>query len=219
MGFRKKSSVRDLVTNCAARWDLHICRGNKIDMYLSDISGAFDKISRTFLRGKLSRLGLSDSYLNFLNFFLLSREEFVSVEGAKSIVMQLSNMMFQGTVLESMMWNSFFDDVATEVPQGNQVMNLSADDLIAETYHAFWSASHTVMDELLEIQGRTHVWGVQNQVTFDADKEFLKISILLLGKARISRCSEPSLIASCPCNLVSRMCSAKLDPRFVFCSD
>jgi len=142
---------------------------------LSDIPGIFDKVNRSLLMRKLSRLGLPDSFLDFLNSFLLSREGFVTVEGAKSIAMELSNMVFQDTVLGPMLWNSFFGDVATEVPQGNQEMNLFADDLTAETHHPWRSASHCVMDELFEIQRRTHAWGARNQVTFDAGKEFLNI--------------------------------------------
>ena len=125
--------------------------------------------------GKLSRLGLPDTFLDFLNSFLLTREGVVTVEGAKSEAMILSDMVFQGTVLGPMLWNSFFGDVAIEVPEGQQIMNLFADDLTAEIYHPQCSNPATVMEELREIQTRTHAWGVRNQVTFDASKEFFNI--------------------------------------------
>ena len=82
----------------------------------------------------------------------------MTVEGAKSIVMELCNMVFQGTVVGSMLWNSFFGDVALEVPQGRQIMNFFTDDLTVEAYHFYRSASLAVMDELSEIQSRAHDW-------------------------------------------------------------
>ena len=109
--FRKKSSSRDLVTLSIAIWVMHICRGRKIGIYLSDISGAFDKVSRCLLIGKLGRIGLPDSFLDFLNNYLLNREGYVRVENAFSEAMELSNMVFQGTVLGPSLWNIFFRDV------------------------------------------------------------------------------------------------------------
>jgi len=97
--FRKMSSARDLVTVYVAQWVLLICQGRKIGLYLSDISGAFDKVSRCLLIGKLSQIGLPSTFLDFLNSYLLSREGFVRVEGAMSEAMLLINMVFQGTVL------------------------------------------------------------------------------------------------------------------------
>ena len=45
--------------------------------------------------GKLARLGLPDTFLIFLNSFLLSRERFMTVEGAKSEAMLLCDMVFK----------------------------------------------------------------------------------------------------------------------------
>ena len=97
--FRKHSSARDLVTVCVARWVLWICRGKKIGLYLSDISGAFDKVSRERLITKLVQLGLPSYFLDFLNSFLLPRQGYVTVENAVSQAMILCDMVFQGTVL------------------------------------------------------------------------------------------------------------------------
>ena len=75
--FRKRSSARDMITIYVSKWVLAICRGQKIGLYLSDISGAFGKVSRVLLIGKLSQIGLPDSFLDFLNSYLTQREEFI----------------------------------------------------------------------------------------------------------------------------------------------
>ena len=103
-------------------------------MYLSDISGAFDKVNRCLLIGKLSRIGLPSTFLDFLNSYLVTREGLVRVEGAVSEVMLLSNMVFQGTVLGPSLWNAFFGDVSVSVHQGGQEIKLFADDLTVMTH-------------------------------------------------------------------------------------
>ena len=173
--FRKKSSARDLVTICAARWVLAISKGLKVGLYLSDISGAFDKVNRCLLIGKLAELGLPSSFLDFLNSYLLQREGYVSVENASSSAMVLCDMVFQGTVLGPPLWNAFFGDVATQVPTGSQIMNIFADDLNAEIQRSSSKNEESILQELREIQTRIHHWGMQNQVTFDAGKEFFQI--------------------------------------------
>ena len=65
--FRRNSSARDLVTASVARWVLRVCQGYKVGIYISDISGAFDKVRRPLLLAKLEQLGVSPIFLDFLN--------------------------------------------------------------------------------------------------------------------------------------------------------
>ena len=66
---------------------------------MTDISCAFDEVSRALVIGTFSQIGLPGIFLDFLNDYLLTREGHVRVEGALSEVMFLANMVFQGTVL------------------------------------------------------------------------------------------------------------------------
>ena len=102
--FRKKCGARDVVTLSVAMWTLHICRGFKIGIYLADISGAFDNVSRTLLLGRLAECGIPSQYLDFLNAYLLSRQGIVLVEGKHSDPIILTDMVFQGTVLGPCLW-------------------------------------------------------------------------------------------------------------------
>ena len=169
------SSSRDLVTACVARWVLLFCQGKKVGLYLSDISGAFDKVSRCLLIAKLSQLGLPESFLDFLNSYLLTRQGLVRVEGAVSEAMLLTDMVFQGTVLGPSLWNAFFGDIAEHVPEGSQLINLFADDLTVMTHAPQHVNDSVILEELKETQSRTHDWGRRNQVEFDGSKEFFNI--------------------------------------------
>ena len=96
---------------------------------VADISGAFDKVSRSLLLGKLAQLGVAPTFLDFLHRYLESRQGFVTVEGALSECMLMTDMVYQGTVLGPTLWAAFFADVATSVPEGDQHAQVFADDL------------------------------------------------------------------------------------------
>ena len=113
---------------------MRICSGKKVGLYLSDISGAFDRVNRCLLLGKLAQIGLPDIFLDFLNSFLLPREGKVRVESALSDAFELANQVFQGTVLGPPLWNVFFGDAASDIPEGHQTANMFADDLTVHTY-------------------------------------------------------------------------------------
>ena len=92
-------SARDLVTSLMMSWILAICTGNKVGAYLSDITGAFDRVFKDYLMAKLQAAGVGTTYLNFLNSYLNPRDAQVAVEGVSSDVIKICNTVFQGTVL------------------------------------------------------------------------------------------------------------------------
>ena len=78
---------------------LAICCGQKIGAYLSDISGAFERVFKTLLLTKLSAFEVGSTYLNFLESYLAPRKGKVVVQGASSDPFDLEDSVFQGTVL------------------------------------------------------------------------------------------------------------------------
>ena len=152
MGIQKKSSSRDLVTASVARWILRICQGNKVGIYISDISGAFDKVSRALLLGKLQQLGVASSFLDFLNSYLESRQGFVAVEGVLSECMLRTDMVYQGTVLGPKLWNAFFADISLHVPEDGQHIQLFADDLKVDSSCPVNMSNDVLKAGLLEAQ-------------------------------------------------------------------
>ena len=105
-------SSRDLVTALILSWILCICSGKKIAAYLSDITGAFDRVFKDFLLAKLYAAGVGTQYLNFLDSYLQPRQGKVIVEGVASDIFAIADTVFQGTVLGPCLWNVFFSDVA-----------------------------------------------------------------------------------------------------------
>ena len=78
-------SARDLVTALLMNWILAICKGSKVAAYLSDITGAFDRVFRDYMLAKLHNAGVGTQFLNFLSSYLQPRKAVVVVEGTVSI--------------------------------------------------------------------------------------------------------------------------------------
>jgi hypothetical protein len=83
--FRKRHSCRDLVTLLVCKWLWALDEGFEVGIYLSDISGAFDKVDRDVLTQRLKRIGLSSSMIEFLHDYLAPRRAVVVVQGHESI--------------------------------------------------------------------------------------------------------------------------------------
>ena len=92
-------SARDLVTSLIMSWIFAACTGQKVAAYLSDISGAFDRVFKDYLMAKLQAAGVGHLYLNFLDSYLQPRDAQVVVEGTASDTFEIANTVFQGTVL------------------------------------------------------------------------------------------------------------------------
>ena len=97
--FSKGIGCKDLVTMLVMSWILGVCSDQKIGAYLSDISGAFDRVFKIYLLAKLYAVGVGSTYLNFLDAYLAPREGKVVVQGVSSDTFVLDNQVFQGTVL------------------------------------------------------------------------------------------------------------------------
>ena len=169
--FRKKRSCRDLVALQICRWLWALDQGFKVGIYLSDISGAFDKVDRDILLRRLRSIGLSVSLVDFFFDYLAPRFAVVIVQGHESHPFVISNQVFQGTVLGPPLWNVFFEPVDGVILQKTFKVVKFADDLSA--YKNFEASTNNVeiKKELVSVQSAVHEWGVQNRVGFDQGKE------------------------------------------------
>ena len=168
-------SARDLVAMLMMSWILAICTGNKIVAYLSDISGAFDRVFVPILLAKLQRCGIGSTLLKFFADYLAPRHGQVLVQGAYSDEFEIWNSVFQGTVLGPPLWNTFFADVSIPASSCGGDEAMFADDL-----NVFQKVPrHTPLEECMatmeKCKGRVHQWGRVNRVSFDAAKEHMMV--------------------------------------------
>ena len=173
--FSKGLGAKDLVTMLVMTFVLAVCSGQKIGGYLSDITGAFDRVSKCYLLAKLHAAGVGSTYLNFLDAYLDPRKGKVVVHGTASDEFVLEDSVFQGTVLGPPLWNVFFADVSVPAAMPNANVAKFADDL--NVFKKFDKATplEEVTEELSRCRSRVHAWGRAHRVAFDASKEHLVV--------------------------------------------
>ena len=169
--YRKKHSARDLLFILVNQWILALHQGRKVGLFLSDISGAFDRVAYERLVIKIRRAGLGNKMCNFLAAYLKPRTAKVIVEGEASDAFTIANQVFQGTVLGPPLWNLFFADVQLEVAALDAQSSVFADDLNAYKLYDADCTSSFIKEDLTIVAERIHHWGTINQVLFDPLKE------------------------------------------------
>ena len=172
-GFSTGLGAKDLVTMLMMSWIFAVCRDMKVGAYLSDISGAFDRVFKVYLLAKLYAAGVGSRFLNFLESYLAPRTGRVVVQGSSSDEFVLENSVFQGTVLGPPLWNSFFADVASPARSSGGREAMFADDLNMFQEFLRLAPLAEVLEKLTGCKKRVHEWGKANRVTFDAGKEHL----------------------------------------------
>lgn len=173
--FRPGHSCRDLITLKFAQWIRDIGRGRRIGLFLSDISGAFDRVDSEILLRKCAAAGLGDKVCGFLRAFLAPRRAIVLVQGSKSTAKSISNEVYQGTVLGPPLWNVHFADVTVAASENDFRETKFADDLSCDKVFDSTVSDASILEELATCQRSVHRWGVENRVEFDPKKEEMKI--------------------------------------------
>ena len=170
--FRQKRSCRDLVALLVTRRLWALDNGFKVGIYLSDISGAFDKVDREILIECLRKAGISLELLKFLYAYLAPRKARVVVQGQASEFFTIANQVFQGTVLGPILWNVFFKPLDAIVTEEKFSIAKFADDMTAFKNFESDTRNADITTELRRCQESCHTWGANTRVTFDKAKEF-----------------------------------------------
>ena len=169
--YRRLRGCKDALAYNAVQWVWQLHCGNKVGLYCSDVSGAFDRVRSERLLQKLASLGVRGRLLRLLASWLDYRDAVVVVNGARSEPVELHNQVYQGTVWGPPLWNCYFADARHVAETEGYDDTFFADDL--NLYKAFPTETHNdaVLHNLDECQAALHEWGTHNQVLFDAGKE------------------------------------------------
>ena len=173
--FRPAHSCRDLVTLKFAQWIREIGRGKRIGLFLSDVSGAFDRVDSELLLRKCAVVGLGECVCSFLRAFLAPRRAVVLVQGQQSEESTIANQVYPGTVLGPPLWNVHFADVSGPATSEGFRETKFADDLSCDKVFDKRVSDGDILADLERCQSNVHQWGVDNRVCFDPAKEEMKI--------------------------------------------
>ncbi len=178
--YSKNKSHRDVLAVNVCSWLLLFEQGKTIGLYCSDVSGAFDRVSRDRLCAKIEASGLPANLSAFLASWLEDRVSTVVVSGGCSPEETLANSVFQGTVLGPPLWNVFYADASFPVRSLGFVETVFADDF--NCWKGFGKDGLPTMlkceIEMRGAQRELHRWGQANRVAFDPSKE----SFIIMGR-------------------------------------
>ena len=189
--FRRGRGCTDLVLLLLCSWLKDFQMRRKIGVFLSDISGAFDRVDADKMLKKLQRIGVCDVLLRFFRDFLAPRRARVAVDGAESSEFVLRDMVFQGTVFGPCLWNIFFADIHEPAERTGCRERRFADDLSTTKAFRRHVFNDDILDAMRECQHDVHEWGVTNRVSFDPTKENFAILASQGGQAQPFRLLGP----------------------------
>ena len=191
--FRKARGCTDLVLLLVCSWLWAFQQKQKVGVFLSDISGAFDRVDTKKLLAKMRRLGICETLMAFFEDYLAPRSARVAVDGAESFAFVLLNMVFQGTVLGPTFWNIFFADVHEPAERNGAKERRFADDLSLSKQYAASVKNDEIQADLRRSQADIHAWGRSNRVAFDPLKEEFAVLAARGGDAQTFRLLGPLL--------------------------
>ena len=122
-------------------------------MYLSDISGAFDRVDADRLCCVLQAPGFHKVMLDVLRSWLADRTSVVSVDGQLSEPHTLSNSVCQVTVEGPPLWNCFFESARMSVNERGYKEKVFADNLNA--YKVFDQTIYAGLPTIIAQVGRS----------------------------------------------------------------
>ena len=98
--------------------------GRAVDIIYIDAAKAFDSVSHTKLIFKLSRCGIEGNLLRWFQSFLKHRTQCVRVGNHLSPFVDVGSGIGQGTILESILFILFINDVRFSIGGENKVKSM-----------------------------------------------------------------------------------------------
>lgn len=115
--YSRGKGSRDALALLTLSWLQAVAAGRNVEVYCSDVAGAFDRVSKKRLVRKLRAKKIHMKLVRFFTSWLRKRTAKFVVDGAQSVVVELTNMVYQGTVWGLTLRNMFFDDARQAVQE------------------------------------------------------------------------------------------------------
>jgi len=127
-GFLARRSTVTNLLECLSDWTLALDNHQSVTVSYIDYSNAFDTVCWSKLLHKLGRFGICGNLLKWIGELLSNRTQCVRVGSTVSNPKQLTSSVVQGSVLGSLLFLLYVDDVVSLFNHGI-VCKLYADDL------------------------------------------------------------------------------------------
>ena len=173
--YTRGRGARDVIAFLVMTWLFAFASNKIVAVYCSDVAGAFDRVHKHRLLGKLRGSGLHPKLVKIFESWLNERLANVVIGGSMSRSILMRNMVYQGTVFGPMLWNIFFKDAGDAIRAAGFEDISYADDLNAYKVYPGHLSPAYLQQDMCVVQRNLHTWGEANGVRFDAGKESFHI--------------------------------------------
>ncbi|MES9884607.1 MAG: reverse transcriptase family protein, partial [Sedimenticola sp.] len=134
--------------------------GEGLDMIYLDYSKAFDSVPHKRLIYKLSKYGFGDKFVNWIRYFLMEREQTVSIRGHFSKPVEVLSGVPQGSVLGPLLFVLYVNDIP-EIVYAN--VKMFADDT---KLYDLYDKCYSLQDDLDKLM----IWSSEWLMKFNESK-------------------------------------------------
>lgn len=141
-----------------------VSTGGRVDTIYTDLRKAFDSVNHRLLIKKLENIGISDSLLSWLDFYLVNRRQIVKIRNSLSSTINVVSGVPQGSHLSPLLFLIFMNDIGNIFLYSRFLK--FADDL--KIYLPIYS-----IEDSLKLQSdlsRFHTWCEHNGLHITASK-------------------------------------------------
>lgn len=164
-GFKKGVSTESLLLYLTEAWKKAIDDGYKVGVLFVDFKKAFDTVDHTILKDKLSDVGVSGVFFEWIASYLHERSQYVTVNGVRSKLQQIDIGVPQGSLLGPRLFTIYVNDLPNSSETG--CIHMFADDT---TIYYLGKGVEEIIDALNLILNDFKVWCCKNHLTVHTGK-------------------------------------------------
>ena len=164
-GFKKGLSTESLLLYLTETWKKAIDDGYKVGVLFVDFKKAFDTVDHAILKTKLSDVGVSGIFHEWIASYLQERSQYVTVNGARSMLRQIDIGVPQGSLMGPRLFAIYVNDLPSSSKIG--CIHMFADDTtifyIGEEVEEIVHALNLILNDF-------KVWCYENHLTVHTGK-------------------------------------------------
>ena len=139
-----------------------------INIFL-DLSKAFDTIDHNILLDKLKYYGLDDTAIKLFRSYLTNRYQYVQMENAKSLILEINTGVPQGSILGPLLFIIYINDISQSSDKFDFLAY--ADDTTLSTTNTFSTSDDMNISDLINLElYKINEWLEINKLSLNANK-------------------------------------------------
>ena len=165
-GFLRGKSCTSQLLSVFHQISQNLDSGKQTDILYLDIAKAFDTVDHKHLLKKLSQYGLSGNILNWFKDYLSGRQQRVLLNGEISETLPVSSGVPQGSILGTLLFLVYINDLPTSISSPCVNISLFADDTKCFTVVNTLTDAYVFKSEAENVEKWAQTWSLK----FNASK-------------------------------------------------